>query len=195
MWIYAETYAGITPDFLANNDMQSIIELSEEQRRRVAEIDSNLAACRSALEKYDRGVRREQLDSLQSRTEDLSDIPKALAAAEEWGKARAAEPRHEEESGQVQAAISSIREKLREQMREFVKPVAEKAASVARQTAAKFEADEKQEAEESGFPFVASGKVVGLRESAKGFENLAKDPGGSVPYDNFSDWLANLRIS
>ena len=95
----------------------------------------------------------------------------------------------------MQAAISGIREKIREQMREFVKPVAMKAASVARQAAAKFEADEKKEAEESGFPFVASGKVVGLRDSAKQFENLAKDPAGSVPYDNFADWLANLRIS
>ena len=91
--------------------------------------------------------------------------------------------------------MNGIREEVREQMREFLKPIAEKAASVARQAAAKFEADEKKEAEETGFPFVASGKVVGLRESAKGFENLAKDPGGSVPYDNFSDWLANLRIS
>ena len=135
------------------------------------------------------------MDSLQSRTEDLSDIPKALAAAEEWGKALAAEPKHEGEAEQVQGAINGIREKLREQMRDFIKPLAEKAASVARQAAAKFEADEKQEAEETGFPFVASGKVVGLRESAKEFEKLAKDPGGSVPYDNFADWLANLRIS
>ena len=175
--------------------MQSILELTEEQRQRVAEIDADLSACSSAIEKYDRSLRRELLNSLQSQTEDISDIPKALAAAEEWGKALAAEPKHEGEAEQVQGAINGIREKLREQMREFVKPIAEKAASVARQAAAKFEADEKQEAEESGFPFVASGKVVGLRESAKGFENLAKDPGGSVPYDNFSDWLANLRIS
>ena len=175
--------------------MQAILELTEEQRRRVAEIDANLAACRNATEKYERGLRREILDSLQSQTQDLSDIPKALAAAEQWGKALAEEPRHEQESGHVQGAINGIREKIREQMREFVKPVAVKAASVARQVAAKFEEDEKQEAEETGFPFVASGKVVGLRQSAKEFEKLAKDPGGSVPYDNFADWLANLRIS
>jgi hypothetical protein len=88
-----------------------------------------------------------------------------------------------------------LRNKVQDRIREFVKPIAQEAVSVARQAAAQFEADEKAEAEATGFPFVASGKVVGLRDSAKEFERLAKDPGGSIPYDNLQGWLKDLRIS
>ena len=75
--------------------MKNIIELTEDQRQEVAAIDRDLAAVGSAIAKYDRGLRRELMDALQAQTEDLSDIPRAITAAEEWGKARAREPAHE----------------------------------------------------------------------------------------------------
>jgi len=175
--------------------MKNIIELTEDQRQEVAAIDRDLAAVGSAIAKYDRGLRRELMDALQAQTEDLSDIPRAITAAEEWGKARAAEPAHEAEASQVQATLSGIREKIRDRVREFIKPVARKAASVATEAAAQIEADEKEEAESEGFPFVPSGKIVGLRNSAKDLERLATEPGGGIPYDDLKGWLANHRIS
>lgn len=175
--------------------MHRILELTKEQREEVAAIDQDLAACRDAMTKYDRGNRREQMDELQAQTEDLNNLPKAIAAGEAWGKARAAEPQLEAEATQVQATLGGIREKVRDRVREFIKPITAKASSLAAQSAEKFEEEEKAEAEAAGFPFVASGKVVSLRESAKELERLSLDPGGALPYDDLKAWLQNLRIS
>ena len=175
--------------------MHRILELTEEQRKEVAAIDQDLTACRNAMSKHDRGSRRELMDELQAQTEDLSDLPKAIAAGEAWGRARAAEPQLEAEANQIQATLNGIREKVRDRVREFIKPIAAKASTLATRAAAQFEAEEKAEADAAGFPYVASGKVVGLRQSAKELERLSVDPGGSIPYDNLKNWLQDLRIS
>ena len=62
--------------------MHRILELTEEQREEIASIDSALEALRDAMSEHDRANRRELMDELQAQTEDLSDLPKAIAAGE-----------------------------------------------------------------------------------------------------------------
>ena len=80
------------------------------------------------------------MDELQAQTEDLSALPKAIAAGEAWGKASAAEPQLEAESNQIQATLNGIREKVRDRVREFIRPIAAKASTLATKAAAQFEA-------------------------------------------------------
>ena len=84
---------------------------------------------------------------------------------------------------------------MRDRVREFIRPIAAKASTLATKAATQFEEEEKAEADAAGFAYVASGKVVGLRQSAKELERLSVDPGGSIPYDNLKNWLQDLRIA
>ena len=175
--------------------MTPIQELTEEQRKTVAEIDADLNAVHALMEKYDRQVLKEAASGLEEQVQDITDIDKALMAAEELGKLDAASGHRHTEMDAVQRRAAGIRDKVQRRIAEFIKPIASNAAGVARQAAARFEAEEKAEAEEQGFKFSPSGKIGDLRDLGKHLDRLAEDPGGALPTKDFADWLAQQRIS
>ncbi|MFP6880238.1 MAG: hypothetical protein VCA34_04780, partial [Roseibacillus sp.] len=95
----------------------------------------------------------------------------------------------------VQSRAVGIRMKVQKRIATFIKPIASSTAGVARQAAAKFEEEERAEAEEQGFKFSPSGKIGDLRDRGKHLDRLAEDPGGALPTKDFANWLAQQRIS
>ena len=175
--------------------MTPIQELTEEQRKTVAEIDSDLDAVNALMEKYDRQVLKDVASGLEGQTQDITDINRALMAAEELGKLDAASGHRHMEMDAVQSRAVGIRMKVQKRIATFIKPIASSAAGVARQAAAKFEEEERAEAEEQGFKFSPSGKIGDLRDRGKHLDRLAEDPGGALPTKDFANWLAQQRIS
>ncbi len=175
--------------------MTPIQELTEEQRKTVAEIDADLNAVNALMQKYDRQVLKEVASGLEEQAHDITDIDKALMAAEELGKLDAASGHRHMEMDAVQKRAAGIRMKVQDRIAEFIKPIASSAAGKSRQAAAQFEAEEKAEAEEQGFKFSPSGKIGDLRDRAKHLDRLAEDPGGALPTEGFANWLAQQRIS
>lgn len=175
--------------------MTPIQELTEKQRETVAEIDHDLNAVNSLNAKYDRQILKDVASVLEEQAQDITDIDKALLAAEELGRLDATSGQRHMEMDAVQRRTSGIRAKVQKRIADFIKPIASSAAKTARQAAAKFEAEEKAEAEEQGFKFSPSGKIGDLRDRGKHFDRLAENPGGALPSKDFADWLAQQRIS
>ena len=147
-----------------NSDMTTIQELTEKQRETVAEIDHDLNAVNALNAKYDRQILKDVVSGLERQAQDITDIDRALLAAEELGKLDATSgPRHMEMDA-VQRRTSGIRAKVTKRIADFIKPIASSAAGAARQAAAKFEEEERAEAVEEGFKFSPSGEVVPLTE-------------------------------
>ena len=78
---FAKAYAETTRAFSINNDMKHLLELTKEERNRVAEIDAALSSCSGAIQRHDRGARRETLDKLQAQSADLSNLDDAIVKA------------------------------------------------------------------------------------------------------------------
>ena len=175
--------------------MTPIKELSEEQRKTVAEIDADLNAVNALIQRYDRRVLKEVASGLEEQASDIANMDKALLAAEELGKLDAASGHRHMEMDAVQRRAAGIRMKVQSRIAEFIAPIARQAAGVARQAAAQFEAEERAEAEEQGFKFSPSGKIGDLLERGKHLDRLAEDPGGALPTTDFADWWAQQRIS
>jgi hypothetical protein len=175
--------------------MTQIQKLTEVQRETVAEIDHDLNAVNALNAKYDRQILKDVVSGLERQAQDITDIDRALLAAEELGKLDATSgPRHMEMDA-VQRRTSGIRAKVTKRIADFIKPIASSAAKAARQAAAKFEEEERAEAVEEGFKFSPSGKIGDLRDRGKHFDRLAENPVGALPSKDFADWLAQQRIS
>ncbi len=175
--------------------MTPIQKLTEGQRKIVAEIDADLNAVHELNAKYDRQILKDVASVLEEQAQDITDIDKALLAAEELGRLDATSGQRHMEMDAVQRRAFGIRAKVQKRIAEFIKPIASSAAKMARQAAAKFEAEEKAEAEEQGFKFSPSGKIGDLRDRGKHFDRLAENPVGALPSKDFADWLAQQRIS
>ena len=175
--------------------MTPILELNEEQRATVARLEKDLQILKAANDKYDREIFRSLHGSLEAQTRDVDDVAKAVKAAEQVGKLDAEQEQRFKEMDSIQSRLNGVRDAVRNRISDFIVPVAQKAAGVARQTAARIEEEEKLAAEAEGFPFVPSGKVQGLRDRARGFDDLAREPNGKMPYENLGGWLEKQRIS
>jgi len=61
--------------------------------------------------------------------------------------------------------------------------------------AAKAQDNEQKAADKEGFPYAPSSQVVGLREQAKRYDELAENPRNATAYLDLNSWLYDLSIS